>query len=429
MSRIRLRLLAAIGAVSCALALATAPPAGAVTHPAGSIGSSIVIARAADLIGDYDVAANSAGTAYIGWITNSGSPDFRQVHLCTLPVAARTCSGGVQTIPAGGSTATDLRVLLTSSGTVLLVWFRDGDHALDGPQGGEIAEATAASGLHLTAATAVASAPSHGELLDAELSPGGSLYTVAYSGVGTTAVQVRSAPSSPYVTLHSHYSIGEGQLAFAGNTPVLAITKYGAVSTPAGWTARASNGSWSAFANVAATWTTGGLTLVRTAHGTRLITGINDASYHPVLAAWNGHGFNRRVGTVDKSNCGPSSHDGTTDASGRLLDVSWECNDVTIANYADGAHAALTRIHVPGTPTATPQIGSGRRGIATVAWSNENAKGGSDLHVSRVRLATATRTVHGHATGGACTSAARSRACRRRTPTSGCAAMPPAAGS
>lgn len=403
MSRVRVRIVAAVSACAAAIAVAAAPPAAAAGHPAGPIGTSVVIAKAADLIGPYDVATNAAGTAYIGWIANSPAPQSRQVHLCTLPVTARACVGGVQTISTFSPSASGLRVLAAPSGNstkVTLVWFDDTDASLTGPQGGAIVTATAVNGLHLSAATDVASAPSHGELLDAQLSPSGALWTVAYAGVGKGAVQVRSAPTNPYVTLHAPYSIGVGKLAFSGSTPILAITKYGAVSTAAAWTSRSAKGAWSAFARVAGTWTTGGLSLTHSSHGVRLITTVDNASYRPVIAAWNGHGFNRRALTPDADPCGPSSHDGSTDPSGRVVDASWECNDVAIADYADGAHASIVRIHTPGTPTNQPQVAAGTRGIATVAWSNEDTAGGSDLHVTRVRLNAATRTVHVHATGG-----------------------------
>jgi hypothetical protein len=126
----------------------------------------------------------------------------------------------------------------------------------------------------------------------------------------------------------------------------------------------------------------------------RLIATVNSATYRPVIARWNGHGFDRRQLTADRSPCAPSSHDGYTDPSGRLLDVSWECNSVTIADYANDAQAAILRFPVAGTGTFEPQIASGTRGVATVAWTAETDSANGDfLHVERVRLPDTTRSV------------------------------------
>jgi hypothetical protein len=139
--------------------------------------------------------------------------------------------------------------------------------------------------------------------------------------------------------------------------------------------------------------------LASSRHGLRLVTTVDNASYRPVISKWTGSGFAPRHLTADHNPCAPSSHDGTADPSGRLLDVSWECQDVTVTNYADAARAAIVRLTVHDTPTATPQIASGTRGIATVAYSTEN---GSDqvLRAAHVRLPGSTRTVRHAGTGG-----------------------------
>src|SRR5204862_6500681 len=58
----------------------------------------------------------------------------------------------------------------------------------------------------------------------------------------------------------------------------------------------------------------------------------------------------------------------------------------------DAFHAAITRFRVSNTPTDAPQIASGTRGIATVAYT---AQGTTDnvLRVAHVRLPDSTRTV------------------------------------
>ena len=74
------------------------PAAGAAGgHPPGVIGSPITLRASVQLV-SYDVAADSAGRAYIGWMSDGGAPIHRYVHLCTLPARATSCDGGVQTI-------------------------------------------------------------------------------------------------------------------------------------------------------------------------------------------------------------------------------------------------------------------------------------------------------------------------------------------
>jgi hypothetical protein len=401
MSRTRRRLLLlTTAALAGALLLA---PAASAAHPPGVTGKSVTVAKAQDFAGGYDVAASSAGTAYIGWIS-SDQTHLRQVHLCTLPVTATACAGGVQTLSLPdleSSTTAGLRVLATRKGDVTLIWMHDTVTSGDGPENAAIEVATAPGGQHLSAGTNVSAGPSHGDLLDAEYGPRGAIWTVAYTGVGTNTIQVRtSLTASTYTKLHTPFSVGSAKLAFSKSKPVLVISKYGAVSTRAYYATTTKSGSWTSFHPVARTWTTANPTVVGTAHGVRLITGVNNASYRPVLAKWTGSSFGPRALTPDKNNCAPSSHDGTTDRSGRLLDASWECNKVTVTNYADAAHAAIVRFNTSGTPTYTPQIASGRYGIATVAWSKESPAGGSNLNVTRIRLPDNSRKVTKHVAGG-----------------------------
>jgi hypothetical protein len=181
---------------------------------------------------------------------------------------------------------------------------------------------------------------------------------------------------------------------------VLAIEKYGAISAPLRWATRSSGGAWSSFHTLANTWTVGtNAVLETTGHGLRVVTGIDNASYRPVIAKWNGSGFTPRRLTSDKNACAPNTHDGWADRSGRLLDVSWECDDVTVTNYADAQHSAIVRFHATSTPTYAPQIASGTRGIATVAYTVQGS-GGDILRAARVRLPDSTRTVKHRDTGG-----------------------------
>jgi hypothetical protein len=369
-------------------------------HPAGVVGSQIKLGPTTQFSG-YDVGANPAGTAYIAWISATGDQGARQVHLCRLPVGASSCTNGVQTIASlGVSSASGIRVLVDSDDTVHLVWFHDTDQSVNGPFNAAIAEATAVHGQNLTAANDIVNAPSFGQLLTAEMAPNGSIWTVSYGSVATQTLYVwnEGAPGSAEVT--TPFGVGFAQLAFTGGKPVLAVEKYGAISAALRWATRSSGGAWSSFHTLANTWTVGtNAVLETTGHGLRVVTAIDNASYRPVIARWNGSGFTTRRLTTDKNSCAPNTHDGWADRSGRLLDVSWECSDVTVTNYADAQHSAIVRFHVSSTPTFAPQIASGTRGIATVAYTVQGS-GGDILRAARVRLPDSTRTVKHRDTGG-----------------------------
>ena len=129
------------------------------------------------------------------------------------------------------------------------------------------------------------------------------------------------------------------------------------------------------------------------------MTGVNNATYRPAISKWTGSGFSARRLTADSNSCSPSTHDGWADLSGRLLDVSWECDKLTVTNYADAYHAAIVRLWVTGTPTLAPQIASGIQGIASVAYSVQTPNADA-LNVVRVRLPDSTRKVAKSGTGG-----------------------------
>ena len=379
----------------------TAPTAGGVTgHPPGIVGSRIVLANEKQLV-SYDVAANSAGRAYIGWIaTESGQ---RVVHLCTLAVTATSCAGGGQSTPALGDTsASGLQVLVTGNDTVKLVWFHDTPDSINTPEGAEIAVASAPHGANLTAGQDLADAPSFGSLLTAELGPSGQIWTVAYEADLPNRVQVHAGLSTPFVNVSTPFPIGHAQLAFAGGKAVLAFERYGFQTIPTRYRVSSSGGTWSPVQSVAHTWSLdSGAALETTGHGLRIVSNVDNASYRPVIARWTGSGFAPRKLTADHDSCGAGSHDGYADPSGRLLDVSAECDRVAIANYPDAAHAAVVRFDGNGTPTFTPQIASGTRGIATVVWSVQGSTSNLyKLRVAHVRLPDPTVTVSHHATGG-----------------------------
>jgi hypothetical protein len=395
----RARALAA--AVSAVAAVAAAPSALAASgHPAGVVGGPFTLDadQLFQALGQpYDVAATANGTAFIGWISSPPGQSGRTVHLCTLELAQTSCTGGIQTTSSLSFAGSgDPQVVVTSDGVVHVIWWHD-----SGPNSGAIAEATAPSGQGLTAGQDVAALPnSVGDLLAATLGPGNTIWAVTYDAVPAEHVEVRAGLSSIPESVPTPFAIGDAQLAFVGGQAVLTVEKYGSISTGPYFATRSASGTWSSFQPVAHTWSVGtNAALATTGEGLRLVTAIDNASYHPVVAKWTGSGFAKAQLTADKNSCTPNTHDGWADASGRLLDVSWECEEVAVANYPDALHAALFRLKVAGTPTYRAQIASGTRGIATVVYTVQSATG-SDLRVARVLLPDSTRTVAKKGAGG-----------------------------
>jgi hypothetical protein len=378
----RARMLArrAVLAVAVAATLTVAPLGGTLASSAvpaahsvsaakpGLVGASITLANKVSFDGDsraYSIAADKSGKTYVAWIASDLKTSAgRQVHLCTLLLHATSCKGGIQTINlTDASTSAGLRLLVTPGGAVTIVWYHTS------ASGGEIAEATSQSGGPLSAEHDVASAPTNGFLLDAELAHDGSVWTVAAPSSGST-LAVRAGVTNPPTTVKTPYYVGYAQLAFAGSTPILAITKNAAVSQAAAFSYRR-GGSWTSFKNVAGTGTAGqNVGLVDTPSGVRLITDIGDAGYTPVVAKWDGHGFSHRRPTGDT--CVLGAHDAATDSSGRLVDVSSECSKISVSNFGAGTHAAILRFAPQGFPAGgEPQIATVPRGYAWVAWSTQ----------------------------------------------------------
>ena len=386
---------------------ASAVPGGKAASKPGLTGPAITVTRAVSFDGDnraYDLAADKAGNAYLAWISSAAdSSTPRQIHLCTLPPGATGCKGGVKTIDTPQSqSAAGLRLLVTPAGAVTVVWY------IDSAGGGSIMEATSQSGVALSAARAVASGPAEGSLLDAEFGPGDQIWTVVYPGLPATTLDVRPGITQPAVAVRVPYSIGFASLAFAGSTPILAITEAGRITQPAAFASRP-GAAWTAFKNVGGTWTVGtNLGLTTTASGVRLTTGVGNADYSPVVAAWNGNGFSRPTLTGDRNNCAPNSHDTGTDASGRLVDVTNECGNITVSNLADTLHAAIIRFGAPTSATlagGAPQIASTPRGQAWVAWSIETGAPtfGDTLKVVPLLLPGLQQKVTRHASHGSVT--------------------------
>jgi hypothetical protein len=321
----------------------------------------------------YDVATSTSGTAYIGWIANTSKSNgaTRAVHLCKVKPGTTSCAGGVQVVDAiGDSSAEGLRVVVDKSGWVGLMWFYE-----DG-SGGHIGYTSESSTGTLHAAMDLGSAPNNGQLLDAEIAPDDSVWSVAGPSSGN-GIQIRPGGGTAVVNVSTPYPVGFAELAFTGSTPVIATQEAGYITKPAGYTYE-SHGSWSAVHNVAHTWTGGArVGLAETRSGLRLIASVDNSSYQPVVSAWTGAGFSKPVKTGDLNPCAPRSHDTVADASGRLADISYECNQIAVANLPGTVHAAVVRFSAHGIINATdPRFATTPRGHAFAVWSVES--GNSD---------------------------------------------------
>jgi hypothetical protein len=404
MRRNLLPLAIAVAATLAAGGFAAATPAAAGHNP-GVTGKTLTIATKQNF-GSFDVAADSSGTAYIAWIAGEPGSTGRDMHFCTLPVGSTSCQGGVQDIdPLDSSSANDVKVLSTPSGKVTVLWFHNTAGAINGPEGGAIAEVTAQRGKNLTAPQDVAVAPSFGQLFDAEYTQDGSkIWTVAYPGLPAHRVQVTPGIGTAFTTVKTPWVLGDAELAFNKNQPVMTIDKYGAISVPAKYASGSMTATFGKFHNVPGTWTGRPSALANTPNGLRFIGTNDDADYRPVIAKWNGHAFTKATFTADHNACAPAGHDVSRDSSGRLLDVANECGRITIADYADDSHAAIYRYtanHGSTIVTNRPQIASGTRGIATVVYSTQtDGVDGDGLHVIRVALPDTTEQVHKHNSAG-----------------------------
>jgi hypothetical protein len=391
----------AAAAAAAALALGTGASA-AVASPApaarpGPTHKAITLANASQFNG-YDVATDTAGTAFIAWISVSGPG--RQIHLCTIRAGGTSCAGGVQTIDSlGDSSATGLRVLATAAGKVTLVWFHDTTASGSGPQNAEIATATSDNGGTLSAATDVASAPSFGSLDDAEFGPGGAIWTVAETSNQET-LQIRAGLGAAIVSKGGPYQIGTAKLAFSGSTAVIAIQRAAYITKPVAYAFRKGSGSWSSFRTLNHTWTSdANVGLTGTKSGIRLLASVDNADYWPVVSRFTGSSFSRPALTGDRNNCSPGSHDPVSDASGRMADVSEECEDLAVANLPDTTHATVVRFGSGGTfSSGIPQLATTPRGRAWVVWSILSSTG-NKLLVAPVLLpgrdVTVSKSAHG----------------------------------
>jgi hypothetical protein len=356
----------------------------------GPVGKPITLANNVSLSG-YDAATSTSGTTYLGWIAST-SKTGRTVFLCVLPLGKSSCSGGVQsTASLGASSAASLQVVI-AGGVPTLVWFHDTTASESNPEGSEIATATVRNGK-LSAAKDSAKAPSFGSLLDAVPGSGG-IWAVTAPSSGN-GIQVVPGLGSKPVKVNTPYEPGHAQLAFSGSTAILAIQKAGAITEPVSF-ADKRGGGWSSFHTVAHTWTSdANLGLVHTGSGVRLLASVDNADFFPVVSRWTGSSFSAPKPTGDKNNCTPNSHDPVADSSGRMADVTVECEVVTVTNMPDTLHAFVVRFASGGTTgDGSPQITTTPRGKAWVMWSIESsAITGFRLLAVPVLLPGGTRTV------------------------------------
>ncbi len=323
----------------------------------------------------FDAGTDKSGRTYIGWISDRANGKLRQVHLCVLPPGARGCAGGVKTVAGPiSATANGLTVLVTPGGLATLVWDHTTDASESGPQGDEIATATAQGTGPLSAATDVATAPSFGAMLDATFGPNGSIWVMTEQG-SDKVIQVREGLSGTFVNLKTPWPIGGGRIRFGGSTGVITIQKGGAISENIAFTT-VRNGTFAKFRKQPRTWTSdSNIGLTNSASGIRMVVSEPNASYHPESWSWTGSGFGRPTLTGDFNNCNPTSHDLVSDASGRVADVSTECGDLAIVNMADTRHSGVARFSIHGHTFAggTPQITTTPRGKGWVVWGEESS--------------------------------------------------------
>ncbi len=377
--------LAFLPAAQAAVRAPAGPPAhasftAAAVRP-GLTGSPITLVTNAEFSG-YDMATGPNGTAYIGWIGDTGSG--RKVGFCALPRGAVRCAGGIQTIASavasagdsiGASGAAALRVLVSKSNLVTLVWMHPTVASESGAEGDMITIATSAGGGPLSGPADVSPAPSFGDLLDAALAPDGSIWTVAQPSGVVSSVQITRGLGTQPQSVRTPFWPGRAVVAFGGAGAVLAIDKNGAITKPIFYARQAGHG-WTAFKPIAKTWNVAGFGIASTTTGVRLIAAENNAGYHPVVSQLTGSGWSAPALTGDFNNCAPTSHDVVADASGRLADASVECGDVAVANLANTRHAAIVRFSGRGTfAGGEPQLTTSPSGRGWVAWSIESAAG------------------------------------------------------
>jgi hypothetical protein len=409
----RVATLGAVTAVGLTSVVTLASPATSAPTPAavrtakpGISGAAITLASQVSMDGDkrdVDLATDKSGRTYVAWISAPVSDGSgRQVHLCTLPLHATACAGGVQAIDSpDASTAGGIRVLATPAGAVTILWY----HTHSG--GGDVSEATSASGGPLSSAANVVTGPQDAVLADAELGPGNNIWTVVDPETGS-GLQVTPGIGNSTVTVSTASHVDYARLAFAGSTAILATSEFdgaGGFEKPIRYASRPGS-SWTGFKTVAGTETDGDdFGLTRTSAGVRL-TAPSSSNALPVVAKWTGHAFSHAAQIGDHSTCVPSSYSTFADASGRLADVGNECGTFAVDNLPATTHAAISRMPGGDVAAGDPQIATLPRGYAWVAWTvqfSSNALQGDKLKIVPFLLPGLARKASHHGAHGTVT--------------------------
>jgi hypothetical protein len=345
--------------------------------------------------GEFDATADAAGNTYLGWLANTtpGSAS-KAVHLCTIKLAKAACSGGTQTIPSEDMVeAADLN-LLPGSNSVTMVWFAN-------TAGGEVLKSVSQAGAKASSPVKIAPAPANGQLFDAVIGPSGHVWMVSGEDDGTT-IDVDAEGSTPPSPPTAPWEVGFAQIAFTGSTAVLVIQQAGSISVPDEYSSLTGS-KWSAFKPLTGTESGGyapGLTT--TSSGLRVVTVSQPDFYHPVVASWQNGKFGPAKLLGDSNDCAPNSAATTTDASGRLADITNECGQITIDNLPRTTKAAVVRFAAGDDVVgSTPRIATLPSGRGWALFALDNTMNDFDTLVAAPVLLPALRTnLTGDSTAG-----------------------------
>jgi hypothetical protein len=397
-SRIAVAVAASVVCALGAVSAARAAPAGQAAPP-GANGPTLTLMPYSQQYqftgGEFDTTADAAGNTYIGWLadTTPGTAS-KAVHLCTIKPAKAACSGGTQTIPSEDMVeAADLN-LLPGSKSVTMVWFAN-------TAGGEVLKSVSQAGAKASSPAKIASAPANGELFDAVIGPSGHVWTVTGDVDGTT-LGVHAEGSTPPSPPTAPWAVGFAQIAFTGSTAVLVIQQAGTLSVPDEYSSLTGS-KWSAFKPLTGTESAGyapGLTT--TSSGLRVVTVSQPDFYHPVVASWQNGAFGPAKLLGDSNDCAPDSAGTTTDASGRLADITNECGQITIDNLPKTTKAAVARFASGGTVAgSTPRLATLPSGRGWAVFALQSDQTDSDELLAVPVLLPALRTnVTGDSTAG-----------------------------
>jgi hypothetical protein len=386
--------------VPAAVVLATTV-VGAAHAAGGPVGGKVHLQSNIALSG-YDAATTKDGTTYVGWIASSyNNTLLRQVHLCVLHQGSGSCVGGVQTANSlAPAAAQDLHVVV-AGGQVALVW-----DAQAAPSSGDfsgIFGVAKVSNGHLGASTAISGAPTYPTMTSVIVTKSGgvSAAVIGNSSNDNKVYYYKTLSSAPK-TLTRPYFIGNAQLADNGHQTVLTTSQYGSLSGRVSVAHKSSSSSsWSGFSTVTHSYTGGNIEKLYTAHGKIWMLGMSDkALYTPYRYRWSGKKFGGPKSTGDHQDV--SSFDPTTDASGRLANVSTEVGNLAVSNFSGGSKAGEFRMKVKQTfAGGIAQVTTSPSGHGWLIYSIQTDTSTGDLlYAQRIRLSGLTRTVHQHGKPG-----------------------------